>query len=277
MTTNYIQPSGNRLHRLHRKLGRSPWATKLALKVKNQMSAIIRCSLNDGIHPDQNGEHWLMQRVAGDLQFFVDVGANVGEYSSSILALTDSSCKGLAFEPSPLAFAALSTKLAAAIDKRLSIFQMALSDSVGVANFHMESNSGETSSLVRHHSQVDAQVVQIQTTTLDAAIKRFGDAQRIDLVKIDAEGFDLRVLKGASELLSNHRVAVIQFEYNAPWAFAGSTLADALDLLADHGYSVRLLKREGLVAFDYAKYGDFFGYANFVAFLPGDLRFETSA
>ena len=277
MTTKSIQSQNNLLHRLHRKLGRSPWATKLALKVKNQMSAIIRCSLNDGIHPDDNGEHWLMQRVATDVQFFVDVGANVGEYSSSLLALTDSSCEGLAFEPSPLAFTALQTKLAPEIDKRLSIFQMALGDSVGVANFHMEANAGETSSLVRHHSQVDAQVVQIQTTTLDAAIKRFGDPQRIDLLKIDAEGFDLRVLKGASELLRTHRVAVIQFEYNAPWAFAGSTLADALDLLGDHGYSVRLLKREGLVAFDYAKYGDFFGYANFVAFLPGDLRFQDPA
>lgn len=238
------------------------------------MAAIIRCSLNDGIHPDHNGERWLMERVAADVQFFVDVGANVGEYSSSLLARTDSSCKGLAYEPSPVAFALLQSRLAAMIDQRLSIFQLAMGEREGVADFHMEADAGETSSLVTHHSKPDAQVVQVQITTLDTVMKRVGDFQRIDLLKIDTEGFDLRVLKGASELLRNHRVAVIQFEYNAPWAFAGSTLADALTLLAEHGYSVRLLKRQGLVVFDYAKYGDFFGYANFVAFLPGDRRFE---
>lgn len=277
MTKNNGQLRRNLLHRLHLKLGESRWATKLALKVKNQMNAIIQCSLNDSIHAEHNGEHWLMQRIAADVKFFVDVGANVGDYSASLLALTDSSCKGLAFEPSPIAMTALRTNLAAAIDKRLSVFQLALGDSVGVANFHMETDAGETSSLVEHHSQVEAQVVQVQVTTLDAAIEQLGSLQRIDLLKIDAEGFDLRVLKGASELLSNHRIAVIQFEYNAPWAFAGSTLADALDFLSNYGYSVRLLKREGLTAFDYAKYGDFFGYANFVAFLPDDPRFATSS
>jgi hypothetical protein len=53
-----------------------------------------------------------------------------------------------------------------------------------------------------------------------------------------------------------------------PWALAGGTLGEAVSLFGRSGYRVFALKSAGLFAFDYARYGDFFRYSNFVAVSP---------
>jgi len=80
------------------------------------------------------------------------------------------------------------------------------------------------------------------------------------------------VLRGAKELINRQSVGVLQFEYTAGWARAGDTLASAIALLEGGGYSVFLLKKKGLHAFNYQRYGEYLGYSNFVGvskkFLP---------
>ena len=100
--------------------------------------------------------------------------------------------------------------------------------------------------------------------------------ETIDFLKIDTEGHDLHVLRGAAGLLERKAIGVIQFEYVDAWAPAGATLGAALDLLAGFGYRAFLLKREGLYHFDYKTFGEFFTYANFVA-MHGDPIDVTGA
>ena len=111
---------------------------------------------------------------------------------------------------------------------------------------------------------------EVDVTTLDAAFEEHA-IDRVDILKTDAEGHDARVLEGASQALADHRVHLVQFEYNEPWALAGSTLASALSRLESHGYTVFLLRSTGLHPFDYATYGEFLAYANFVAVTPDAL------
>jgi hypothetical protein len=87
----------------------------------------------------------------------------------------------------------------------------------------------------------------------------------IDFLKIDAEGYDLRVLTGARGLLEQQRVGIVQFEYNRSWQLAGDTLFSAMKLLKDCGYEVFVLKRDGLYTLNYALYEEYFEYSNFVA------------
>ena len=65
-------------------------------------------------------------------------------------------------------------------------------------------------------------------------------------MKIDTEGHDLTVLRGARTLLADHRVAVVQFEYNHRWVFARAFLRDAFDFLASLGYLVGKLTPKGV-------------------------------
>ena len=81
----------------------------------------------------------------------------------------------------------------------------------------------------------------------------------------------MRVLRGASGLLSQQLIGVIQFEYNKPWLLTNSTLAEAYGLLESFDYSVFLLRARGLFVLDYQRYGEYFGYSNFVAVAPDRL------
>lgn len=68
----------------------------------------------------------------------------------------------------------------------------------------------------------------------------------IALVKIDTEGHDLAVLRGAVPLLSAGRIAAIQFEYNHRWVFARAFLRDAFELLQPAGYRLGKLTPLGV-------------------------------
>ncbi len=57
--------------------------------------------------------------------------------------------------------------------------------------------------------------VQIPGMTVDEQMKTLG-LSHLFLLKIDAEGFDPLVLRGARETLSNRRVDMLQFEYVPP-------------------------------------------------------------
>ena len=74
----------------------------------------------------------------------------------------------------------------------------------------------------------------VVTTTLDSYAEQSGVA-RFALVKIDAEGHDLAVLRGAHTLLAEHRIAVAQFEYNHRWILGRFYLRDAFEFLLRSG------------------------------------------
>ncbi|HTV73579.1 MAG TPA: FkbM family methyltransferase [Candidatus Acidoferrales bacterium] len=106
--------------------------------------------------------------------------------------------------------------------------------------------------------------------TLDAALTALG-WDEVDLLKIDAEGYDLQVMRGAESLIKSRRIGVIQFEYNRAWQLVGDTLRGAYLLLEEAGYKIFVLKRDGLFTLDYKLYEEYFEYTNFVAVAPGRM------
>jgi hypothetical protein len=86
---------------------------------------------------------------------------------------------------------------------------------------------------------------EVATITLDSYAEQSGVA-RFALVKIDAEGHDLAVLRGARDLLADHRIAVAQFEYNHRWVLARFFLRDAFEFLLGLGYRVGKLTPRGV-------------------------------
>jgi hypothetical protein len=154
---------------------------------------------------------------------------------------------------------------------RAEIIPAAVADKPGMMDFYMEASAGKTSLLFRQHSNAQAKRVSVQVVTLDAELER-RKIKFVDCLKIDAEGYDLHVLKGAENCLARKMIGIIQFEYNAPWAFSSSTLIAALEYLKGCDYRVYLLKHNGLYNFDYDVYGEFYHYANFVAIAPGFLE-----
>ncbi len=261
-----MQGWGNLVGSLQASAARSRTLSRLAVKLKGQCDSIIGRRLSSGIKLETNGEGWLADRIAPTSRLFVDVGANVGDWSL-YFARQMPEPNGLLFEPAPITAKRLTEAVAASRLEGLAVITAAVSDSPGAAKFSAEPECGETSSLVLGHSQKDATTVDVTVVTLDQVLAERGIAT-VDMLKIDAEGFDLRVLNGARDYLSRRRIKVIQFEYNSPWAAAGSTLASAYGLLEGYGYTVRVLRGDGLWKFDPTSVGEFYRYANFVAWVP---------
>ena len=66
--------------------------------------------------------------------------------------------------------------------------------------------------------------------TLDSYVDRAGP-DHVTLVKIDTEGHDLAVMRGAQTLFTEQRISIAQFEYNHRWIYARCYLRDVFDLL----------------------------------------------
>ena len=85
----------------------------------------------------------------------------------------------------------------------------------------------------------------------------------ITILKIDAEGHDLAVLKGFSQALAAGRIDLVQFEYNHATLLAGQSLRSFFSLLSTNFLICRLLPN-GLEACGYHPALDNFAQSNWV-------------
>lgn len=127
----------------------------------------------------------------------VDIGAHLGYYT--LLAKRKMGEKGyvFAFEPDPKFFYALKQSLELnGIKEGVYIYQMAVADKDGTASLFAHP-SGSGSNLYASFS--GSQCITVETITLDTFFEKLG-WPKVDLIKIDAEGAELDVLKGMKEL-----------------------------------------------------------------------------
>lgn len=249
--------------RIQKQAGHSAACVWLAGKVRNQCMGVIKASLNDGIDPLSNGEDMLVSHLAPASKVFIDVGANVGNWARRFANLMEMPKFGILVEPNPTALQYLE-RTVSGFPCQVHVLEAAVSLASGTVLFYSEPDAGETSSLVQGFSSKSANAINVEVTTIDQIMEDFA-IQKCDFLKIDAEGYDLKVIKGAVRSLESQRIEVLQFEYNAPWATAGSTLVEAIDFLDHKGYEVFLLLKDGLHRLEYEDYGEYFGYSNFVA------------
>jgi FkbM family methyltransferase len=218
--------------------------------VRGARFVLFRARLDYPNNPAVNGERalqrWVLRMAPGGELHVADVGANVGLWARSLLAGAsaegrESDLRLHVFEPDARAYARLARALEGTA---ASLSPLALSDRQGTSVFHVVAPAAGTNSL--HPAPgATATAETVATTTLDCYAERSG-ISRFALVKIDTEGHDLAVLRGARALLAEHRIAVVQFEYNHRWVFARAFLRDAFDFLTGLGYQVGKLTPKGV-------------------------------
>ena len=209
-----------------------------------------------------NGEYRLIDFLAPHCSVFVDVGANVGHWTEHFLRT--SSAKGILFEPSERCASLLKAKFK---DMPIIVRNVAVGDKPGSIWFVEEENFSEASAIVETYipSEQPGKTVtkQVPMVTLDEELLSVDF--NIDFLKIDTEGYDLRVLKGAESFLRKGRIRFVQFEYNSHWLGTGSSLKDAKTFLENLGFDLLLIRSGGLHPLNYGFWGDYFRYSNFLA------------
>lgn len=202
-----------------------------------------------------NGEAALVGRAvrAGDSQrplVFLDVGANLGEWTETALAAARAVGRTLqvhVFEPTPAAADCLARSLAG--HDCTTVHRLALSDRSGTAQFSVFGETAGTNSLETDPDADPMQVIEVKIAT-GADFAASAGLAAIDLVKVDTEGHDYRVLAGFEPLLAQGVIGAVQFEYNSRWLTAHRGLRDVVDLAGRTGYRLGRVMPDRIELFD---------------------------
>jgi FkbM family methyltransferase len=171
---------------------------------------------------------WSQVLRPGDL--FVDVGANIGSYS---IWAGELGADVIALEPAEDTFALLTENVVLNGYPIITI-QAAAGATCGVARF---TRGRDCVNRLDPGGSVDARMV-----TIDSLI---GD-RTVDGMKIDVEGFEIEVLRGCERALSEHRLKLIQLEWNSASNQAvGADRLPVAELLSEHGYRLYRPCRDG--------------------------------
>jgi len=240
--------------------GSATAATDLACHVfgRKQVVRVARFTLRRArldIRNDRcaNGEEslirWLLRQSSPGQTFHaVDVGANIGQWAMLLLNgarmyKREADLDLHSFEPSSYTFARLSEILHG---QRVTLNQMAVGDRSGTATLHVELPGAATNSLhVSHLTGRQLATEDVQVVTLDDYADQ-AELKQIDLLKIDAEGHDMAVIRGATQLFGNRSITVAQFEYNHRWIYGRFFLRDVFSLLDPMGYRIGKLTPFGV-------------------------------
>lgn len=184
---------------------------------------------NDNNDVRTNGEARVIDIVSRfGFSTFLDVGANHGEWTQQVIRLVPNRVVH-AFEASPITFEFLKTKFDN--EPGIVLNNVGLFSEEGTMNFYQGIDDTQ-SSLVSSEKHRDSRIIEVNVSTLDNYCSVAG-IQGIDLLKIDTEGADFEILKGAKHLLDKGNIKVIQFEYGFVSINTRKLLADFYELLGD--------------------------------------------
>lgn len=179
-----------------------------------------------GLHEYDEMSFLLHFLRAGEL--FVDIGANIGTYT--VLASAVCGAKVISFEPSPSTYEELVDNVKINRVEGLSeSWNMALGEREGSVTFtdDLDTVNHVLSSSESQHRK-----------TVNVPVKRLDDVlagRQSALIKLDVEGYELAVLKGATTALAGTRALIV--ELNGSGLRYGVRDEDIADLLASHGFT----------------------------------------
>jgi FkbM family methyltransferase len=192
------------------------------------------------------GSHTLARRGhllrSFQVDVVLDVGANAGQYAQELRRDLNFAGRICSFEPLADPFRVLSER--AARDPRWSVFNYGLGDVAGSATINVAGNS-ESSSLfemlpLHVEAAPDSGFVgteEVEIETLDAVFDELCSPGERVYLKLDTQGFEVRVLRGAERCLA--RIDTLQVEMSLTPLYAGEpSFVEMCQLLVGKGYTL---------------------------------------
>jgi FkbM family methyltransferase len=171
---------------------------------------------------------------------FVDVGANVGYHTFLASSIVGSTGSVVAFEPSGENCRLLQLSKNDNGAANVSILPFALDRSAGVRYLttHLGSNAGLIPDPREH--LIDGRGTPVYATTLDEVAPK-----RIDVLKVDVEGAEFRVVEGGRATIERDKpLMVMEFSCEMSRRVSGVDPGPALQDVLDLGYRLAVLDRE---------------------------------
>jgi len=190
-----------------------------------------------------------IERLTSRHSNVIDIGANIGYYTILMSKLIGPDKSVYAFEPQPGVVNSLRANIKASGLLNVSVFPLALSDAAGSVGFHIPMEGSEAHGSIHANGRFEVmKIVDVETQRLDDVLSQLGSPE-IGLIKMDAEGAELSILRGAAGLLSGPNKPVLIFEANEencqPFGYC---VYDLLQYVRSFGYRLRQLDKEDWLA-----------------------------
>jgi FkbM family methyltransferase len=189
-------------------------------------------------------ERQLLRRILFAGAVVVDAGANIGIYSEFLSRCVGPTGVVHSFEPSPDNFKRLRAATLKLSNVRLS--QAAVGDHSGKSELYLSDKLN-----VDHRAYMAAgdsrRAVPIEIVALDDYFK---PGERVDLIKMDIQGYELHALNGANRLLEDNPDIKLLIEF---WPYglkqAGTNWIDVIAALEVKGMVIKQVSAGGLIPF----------------------------
>ena len=166
----------------------------------------------------------------------IDVGTNIGETLLNFAKLNHDGLN-IGFEPVPYLFDAASRNISLNNFPNVRLENLALSDMQAdlVYNIVNDNNSGGI--YLSTSSEAVNSTRKVAVTTLDEYVST-NNLENISLLKIDVEGFEIKVLKGACKTIENFKPAIFVEVDNTFLKRQNGSAAELAALLESYGYDL---------------------------------------
>lgn len=217
----------------------------------------------------RNGERWLVERLAPALagRSVIDVGANAGSWSDLVLQASPTS-KVYTVEMIPTFVSNLRRRFG----EKLTVIEAALSDRAEAVTGYRFGGGGRIPKGLG--SGKEAEGFEMCTRTGDNLVRELG-LNDVALIKIDVDGFDIRVLRGFSSVIQEQR-PILQFEYSRFYVFSRCYLKDAYDVFTPLNYRIGRLMPTWIDFCEYSTDMETFSSNNYVACPAGNTSLFAS-
>lgn len=197
--------------------------------------------LEEGVYEKEVTQ--LFQRLLRPGMTFVDIGANIGYFSILAASIVGSTGRVYAFEPDPENVEFLRKNVA--LNRCQDIIRIepcCLSDERGTVVLYRDATNRGNHSLAQSNIVRERSAVHVPCVTLDHYLSEQESSRAIDVLKIDTQGAELLILRGARRTLQTHAKIRIIFEF---WPYGISNMGNnpllLLDLLRKEGFTLRCI------------------------------------
>jgi FkbM family methyltransferase len=179
---------------------------------------------------------------------FIDVGTHVGQYTMLASRLVGATGSVHAFEPQPDTFALLNHNIDANEFTNVHLNRCALGETSSNVQLYVARPDNIGQSSFRRPQNYSGTALTVPCRRLDDYVEERG-IRRIDVIKIDVEGAELSVLRGARNILSRAARPHLIIEFWEPFQREyGTSCKQMAEFLYDHDYRLFWITDGGLVS-----------------------------
>lgn len=215
-----------------------------ATVVLNPADPVVSGALHFGVY--EKAETRFFQSACRDGMTFLDVGANLGYYTALAARAVGPNGRVLAVEPDPDSFGYLEQTIAANAVGNVEAFPVAASDAPAILPLYISTDNRGDNRL--YASDGERPQVEVKARPLDALL-RDNKIDTVDLIKIDVQGYEPKVIAGLRETITASPNLTLLTEF---WPQgideAGEDANEFLQTLRELGLTLHELQPDGSLA-----------------------------